>query len=151
MRIVIGASALGWAVCLAIVVVSSFVPLSAPEPLYVLFGGIFLTFAPAIIAHPAREVRGTNVSVTWRDTIRTSPVWLTAAVVAMIVLMLVCIVATPGLIGSDGFSITRAELALVPERYRMLAAFFGVFYVAALHIAVSGSRWWSAWASGNVP
>jgi hypothetical protein len=151
MRVLIVASALGWAVCLALVSVSSVVPMSAPEPLIALFVGVFLTFIPAVIAHPARQVDGTHVSVTWRDVAKTSPRWLSAAVLLTFALMLVCIVTTPGLIGSDGFSISRAELAAVPERFRMLAAFFAVFYVSSLHIAVSALRWWAKWASGVVP
>jgi hypothetical protein len=136
LRFALVTSLIGLFLCAAVFVATYLLPISAPEPLWVLFGGIFLSFAPAVVAHPSASYSGGEATVSWSDTLKSAPPWTTVLFVLAVLGAVYCFWALPP--GDNEIGITRGDLAGRPDRYRMVVALTSVFYAAALHVAASG-------------
>ncbi|MBK8996426.1 MAG: hypothetical protein IPM35_11850 [Myxococcales bacterium] len=109
---------------------------SRPEPLWVLFAGIFFGFGAAVLGHPKAKAQGTQVSVGFSGVVKTAPAWSTALAAAWVAFMIYAFFALP----DARFSINEASLLGRPDRFRAAAAFFGAFYAIGLQTALSGLK-----------
>jgi|GEM_PF-1968864 len=111
---------------------------SHAAPYIVLFVSIFITFAPAIVAHPARTRSGANFNLDPRALLVAEP-WTLALTLAMILALGVSSFwFSPH---GDHFHLETASLIGRVDRQLMLCFFFATFHAFALCAASSGMRW----------
>jgi hypothetical protein len=132
--IVLVLAAIGYAVSLLLTLIGYFRDLSDPVPLYVLFGGIFITFGAAVLTHPRSTSSGGHTNVGWGAIFRTAPVWSIVAFGVSVAVFLFNVVGS----GPDEFQMNAAAFAGRPDRYRFVTSFFLVFYGCALLVKASG-------------
>ena len=129
-------SVIAWTICLGLGLTTYATPLDNPYPIYVLFAGIFITFIPAVITHPARHMSGGHVNVGWRDIFRSAPLWAILFFGASVVIAIAFFYPFT----TDSFSMDRAAFRARPERYRMVMGFFMVFFSSSALVRASGLR-----------
>jgi hypothetical protein len=109
-----------------------------PAPYIVLFISVFVTFAPAVMAHPARTRSGGRFNVELRALANAEP-WTIALSFALLVSLYASALGfSPH---GDHFAIDRAALLGRTDRQLMLSFFFGAFHAIAVCVASSGLRW----------
>jgi len=107
-------------------------------PYIVLFISVFLTFAPAVMAHPACTRSGGRFNVELRA-LANAEGWTIALAAAQILALFAAAFAfSPR---GDNFTIDHASLLGRVDRQLTLSLFFGVFHAFALCTASSGLRW----------
>lgn len=113
-------------------------PLSSQAaPYVVLFVSVFFTFAPAIMAHPARTRSGGNFSLDLRALLVAEPWTLMLAFAMMLTLGASLFSFSPH---GDHFELKAASLVGRMDRQVMLCFFFATFHAFALCAASSGLR-----------
>jgi len=110
---------------------------SHAAPYVALFLSIFITFAPAILGHPARTRSGGKVELDWSALAVAEPWTLGLAIATFIAMCAAALWLSPG----DHHSIETASLIGRVDRRVTLCAFFATFHSFALCIASSGLRW----------
>jgi len=120
---------------------------SHAAPYIVLFIGVFITFAPAIIAHPARTRSGANFNLDPRALLVAEPWTLALAFSTLLALAASWFRLSPR---GDHFDIEAASLSGRLDRQLMLCFFFATFHALALCAASSGMRW-GLHATGTMP
>ena len=109
-------------------------------PYIVLFVSVFITFIPAIMAHPARTRSGTHFSLDARTLLVAQPWTLVVTVLMMLALTGTVLAFSPH---GDKFTMETASLVGRLDRQLLLSFFCGAFHACALNVASSGLRWGS--------
>jgi len=117
---------------------SSTTPLaSGIAPYVALFGSSFVSFASAIVAHPARRRTGSTFHLRARALFVASP-WVLALTASVLLALLLSVIALPR---GDHFTADAASLAGRVDRQVALCLFFAAVHAVALCAADSGLRW----------
>ncbi len=95
LRFALAASVLGLAAAIFFIAANEISPIETPVPLWVLFGGVFVAFIPAVMGHPKASYEGTRVSVDPRQTIKSAPWWSTALLVVSMAFAMILGLAMP--------------------------------------------------------
>lgn len=126
----------------------SVLPLAShPAPYIVLLIAVFVSFVPAIIAHPARTRSGGSFNLDPRALLVAEPWTLALVLVTILALVASSFWLAPH---GDHFDIETASLIGRVDRQLMLCFFFATFHAFALCAASSGMRW-EFHASGAMP
>ena len=107
-------------------------------PYIVLFISVFLTFAPAVMAHPACTRSGGRFNVELRALANAEGWTIALAAAQILALFAAAFGFSPR---GDHFTIDHASLLGRVDRQLTLSLFFGVFHAIALCTASSGLRW----------
>ncbi|HEX2672714.1 MAG TPA: hypothetical protein VHM25_17645 [Polyangiaceae bacterium] len=114
-------------------------PLASQAAAYiVLFISVFISFAPAIIAHPARTRSGANFNLAPRALLVAEPWTLVLTFATILALAASSFWLSPR---GDDFAIASASLIGRVDRQLTLCCFFATFHAFALCAASSGTRW----------
>lgn len=132
---------LGGVICSLGLALSAWVALplaSEAAPYVVLLLGIFITFAPSIVAHPARTHSGGNFNLHPRALL-VAEAW--TLVLAGATLLALCASSFWFFPLGDHFRIETASLIGRKDRQLVLCFFFATFHAFSLCAASSGLRW----------
>jgi len=115
------------------------VPFASHDALYIaLFVSVFVTFVPAIMAHPAGTRAGTRYRLDMRA-LRVAEPW--TIVLALTMVLALCVIGLMLSPSADHYRLDTASLIGRRDRQLSLSFFFGTFHACSVTIASSGLRW----------